>query len=215
MPALAVFYGTSYADVYAAIAGGPFDADRMRWSGGTLCALIPHPSRPTKSYSHWRSVGEHLKGLAASRAPFVIREATVDDSERLGELFDAYRRFYGRGADIGGATRYVRERLDGPTRFFIEHDGAAMRGFVHLLPSFDTLGMRPMWILEDLFVEPAARRSGVGSALLRHAEWFARETGASRLTLSTAHTNTTAQRLYEAHGWVVDQEFRYYHRMLS
>ncbi|HEX3549504.1 MAG TPA: GNAT family N-acetyltransferase [Candidatus Elarobacter sp.] len=145
----------------------------------------------------------------------MIREATVDDVERLGAMFDAYRRFYGRDGDVGAATRYVRERLNGPTRFFVGDESGTLRGFVHLLPSFDTLGMRPMWILEDLFVEPAVRRSGVGEALLRHAEEFARERGASRLTLSTAHTNATAQRLYERLGWVRDEDFRYYHRILG
>lgn len=142
----------------------------------------------------------------------MTRAANAGDVPQLAALFDAYRQFYGRAGDAGAARRYVGERLAGPTRFFVDREGEQLRGFVHLLPSFDTLAMRPMWILEDLFVDPAVRGSGAGSALLRHAETFAREDGASRLTLSTAHTNETAQRLYERHGWVLDREFRYYHR---
>ena len=145
----------------------------------------------------------------------MISEPAVDDVDGLAYLFDAYRRFYGRSADVVSARRYVQERLtDGPTRFFVDREGEVVRGFVHLLPSFDTLAMRAMWILEDLFVEPSARGEGIGAALLTHAEQFARETGASRLTLATAHTNTHAQRLYERHGWVLDNEFRSYHRSL-
>lgn len=145
----------------------------------------------------------------------MIFEPTVEDVDALAYLFDAYRRFYGRAGDVRSARRYVQERLaDGPTRFFGDREGDAVRGFVHLLPSFDTLAMSPMWILEDLFVEPGARGAGIGAALLTHAEQFAHETGASRLTLSTAHTNVSAQRLYERHGWVLDSEFRYYHRAL-
>lgn len=132
----------------------------------------------------------------------------------LAALFDAYRRFYGRAGDVASARQYVQDRLTGPTRFFVDLNGDTMRGFVHLLPSFDTLAMSPMWILEDLFVDPGARRAGIGAALLAHAEQFARETGASRMTLSTAHANTPAQRLYERHGWILDNEFRYYHRPL-
>ena len=145
----------------------------------------------------------------------MIRAATVGDVERLGALFDAYRRFYQRDGDAAAARRYVAERLDGPTRFFVDDDGETVRAFVHLLPSFDTLAMRPAWILEDLFVDPPARRTGAGEALLRFAERFARDGGASRLTLSTAHTNRIAQRLYERLGWVLDQDFRYYHRILD
>lgn len=145
----------------------------------------------------------------------VISEPTLKDVDVLAQLFDAYRRFYGRVGDLEGARRYVEQRLtEGPTRFFIEREGELVRGFVHILPSFDTLAMRPMWILEDLFVDSSARGMGIGAALLLHAEEFAREAGASRLTLSTAHTNITAQRLYQRNGWVIDDEFRYYHRML-
>ena|SRR5579884_1031867 len=144
-----------------------------------------------------------------------IKAAELGDAETLGELFDAYRRFYGRPAAPSAARRYVEERItNGPTRFFLSRAEGRTTGFVHLLPSFDTLKMAPMWLLEDLYVIPSARLSGTGTALLRHAEAFARETGASRLTLSTAHDNHRAQRLYERNGWVLDTEFRYYHRIL-
>ena len=142
----------------------------------------------------------------------MISEPTLDDVDGLAALFDAYRRFYGRAGDVSSARRYVQDRLTGPTRFFVDREGDTVRGFVHLLPSFDTLAMSPMWILEDLFVDPGARGVGIGAALIAHAEQFARKTGASRMTLSTAHTNSPAQRLYERNGWVIDKEFRYYHR---
>ncbi len=70
--------------------------------------------------------------------------------------------------------------------------------------------MTDAWILEDLFVDPNARRCGIGSALLRHTESFARRVGATRLSLATAHTNTQAQRLYEAHGYRLNDTFRTY-----
>jgi hypothetical protein len=55
------FYGTSYRDKYEQIAGGRFDANGVRWRGATLCALIAHPSRPTRSYAYWREYGEMLR----------------------------------------------------------------------------------------------------------------------------------------------------------
>jgi len=39
-----------------------FDADGLRWRGATLCALITHPSRPTRTYAFWREYGEMLRG---------------------------------------------------------------------------------------------------------------------------------------------------------
>jgi GNAT superfamily N-acetyltransferase len=145
-----------------------------------------------------------------------VDDATEGDADDVARLFDAYRVFYDRSSDVEGARRFITARLERrTTRFFLARIDAAAVGFVHLLPSFDTLAMRPMWILEDLFVEPSYRRRGVGSALLRHAEQFARDNGAGRISLTTAHTNATAQHLYVAEGYEADTVFRTYHRTLG
>jgi len=74
--------------------------------------------------------------------------------------------------------------------------------------------MRRLWILNDLFVMPGARKAGAGRVLLERAEHYATETGAKSLALSTQRTNLTAQRLYEACGWSRDEEFFHYSRSL-
>jgi ribosomal protein S18 acetylase RimI-like enzyme len=51
--------------------------------------------------------------------------------------------------------------------------------------------------------------------LLEAAADFGRSAGAVRLTLSTAHTNTSAQSLYEANGWLRDEVFRSYNLALQ
>jgi len=68
--------------------------------------------------------------------------------------------------------------------------------------------------LNDLFVEAAARRGGLGQRLLQAAAEFGRSAGAVRLTLSTAHTNLPAQSLYESNGWQRDEIFRSYYLAL-
>ena len=52
-------------------------------------------------------------------------------------------------------------------------------------------------------VAPAWRGRGVGSALMRAAEAWAREQGAERMVLDLAANNTGAQRLYERLGYQV------------
>jgi GNAT superfamily N-acetyltransferase len=61
-----------------------------------------------------------------------------------------------------------------------------------------------------LFVTEDARRQGIGGKLLRAARDHARTTGAVRLALSTAVTNTAAQALYERDGWRRDTAFHHY-----
>ena len=71
--------------------------------------------------------------------------------------------------------------------------------------------MTRLWVLNDLFVDPSARRAGVGRALLERTRAWAVETNARGLTLSTQVTNVAAQRLYESLGWQRDNVFLHYH----
>ena len=82
-------------------------------------------------------------------------------------------------------------------------------GFTQLYPSFSSVAARRIWILNDLYVLPAARGQGVGRAVLEAAKTHALATGAHRLDLSTAHDNP-AQKLYEAAGYTRDNHFHHY-----
>ena len=75
--------------------------------------------------------------------------------------------------------------------------------------------MRSIWILNDLFVAAEARHRGVGARLLQAARDHALQTGAVRLELATAVTNTTAQALYQRDGWRKNTEFLHYEYELA
>ncbi len=139
------------------------------------------------------------------------------DAEVLVPLVDAYRAFYGETPAPEATESFVRERFSkGDTQFFVARNGeGAAVGFAHLLFSLETIALAPIGILEDIYVAEAARGAGIGGALLDAAETFARKRGLRRLTLSTAHQNRTAQRLYLAHGYVPDQRFRSFNRFLG
>lgn len=141
-----------------------------------------------------------------------VRQATIHELEQLAPLFDAYRVFYGQPGDLPRATRFLRER-------FAQHDSVVLlavdeqgrgAGFVQLYPLFSSVRTARIYLLNDLFVAANARRRGVGAALMREAASYARAVGAAGMTLATAHTNATAQRLYEALGWQRDEDFREY-----
>jgi ribosomal protein S18 acetylase RimI-like enzyme len=151
-------------------------------------------------------------------ANYVIAPAAAADIPELAGLFDAYRVFYKAVSMPAESEAFVRGLMShGNTRFFLarEAKGGPAVGFVHLMPSINTVAMRPMWYLEDLYVAPSGRRRGVASALMQHAETFARETGAERLTLATAHDNHRAQSLYKRLGYVKEEHFWYFHRVLD
>ncbi len=149
----------------------------------------------------------------------MIEAATIADVTELSRLYIAYRIFYAKAPEELRATAFIHSRLaQASARYFLawEDSGAQRKAiaFMHLMPSTNTLAMRPIWLLEDLYVDPSARERGVATALLRHAEAFARETGAERLTLSTAHDNLAAQHIYKKLGYEREEHFWYFHRVL-
>lgn len=140
-----------------------------------------------------------------------VRQATAADLPVLVPLFDSYRQFYGQPADAPRAYAFLAERfLRAESVVFLAFDGAEAIGFVQLYPSFSSIRTAPLIILNDLYVDPAARRAGVGQALVEAATAHAREQDACGLVLSTATTNTPAQSLYERLGWVREMGFYEY-----
>ena len=131
-----------------------------------------------------------------------IRTATFADAEALGALFDAYRRFYGQPPAPHCAREFLQQRLrNGESRVLLaERDGAAV-GFAQLYPTWSSVRLGRLWILNDLFVEQGARRQGVARALLDAAAAFAREDGAVGIVLETARDNAAARALYRGAGW--------------
>lgn len=141
----------------------------------------------------------------------MVRRAGVEDVGLVAPMFDAYRRFYRAGSDVEGARRFLLERVErSQSVIFVAMDGEAAVGFTQLYPSYSSVSMAPIYILNDLFVVPDGRRRGVGRELLTAAAEFGRSAGVVRLALSTEVTNTTAQSVYESMGWKRDTTFYTY-----
>ncbi len=175
-------------------------------------------------------------------ASFIVRRAGRDDVAAVAPLFDAYRVFYGQASDPNAALAFLRTRFErsesvlflaeaaipakspasrtaarpgAPAAGASNATGRSLLGFAQLYPSFSSVSVAPIVILNDLFVAPEARTQGVARALLRRAEEHARETGAVRLVLTTARDNLRAQRVYEAAGWQRDEVFLTYTRTVD
>jgi GNAT superfamily N-acetyltransferase len=139
-----------------------------------------------------------------------IRCADANDLDALAPLFDAYRQFYEQPSDVAGAHAFLTQRLaSGESVVLIaERNGMAI-GFVQLYPIFSSVRMGRMWTLNDLYVEPDARRGGVARTLLDASCDFAREAGALGLQLETGKDNHTAQKLYRDAGWELETNLHF------
>ena len=142
-----------------------------------------------------------------------IREAALGDLDRLAPLFDAYRQFYSQPTDLALSRAFLAARIgQGESVVFLAERAGAAVGFVQLYPLFSSTASKPrrLWLLNDLFVVPAARGRGVGKKLMDRARKLAEDTGACAIELVTARTNLGAQALYEAVGYRRDDEFLRY-----
>jgi len=141
-----------------------------------------------------------------------IRRYESRDLDEVARLFNDYRIFYEQDSDIGAAERFIAERVrNNESVIFVADLGdKTLAGFCQLYPTFCSVAAAPIYILYDLFVASAARRSGVAKELLRAAIHQSKVDGKVRLDLTTGKQNFNAQALYEALGWERDELFYTY-----
>lgn len=145
----------------------------------------------------------------------VIERARAEDADRVAPLFDAYRQFYGCVPDLAGAREYLGQRLARGESVVLfaraltprPFPGADVVGFAQLYPSFSSVSMGPVVVLNDLFVLPSWRRSTVARSLIDETVRHAERVGAVRIHLSTQNTNEPALRLYHSLDFSPDVEF--------
>ncbi|MFC9707887.1 GNAT family N-acetyltransferase [Paenibacillus sp. NPDC056933] len=157
-----------------------------------------------------------------------IRRAELGDINEVAQLFNEYRMFYDQSTDRKGANEFIRARMlrkesviliaesevntdDGDESSFEDKPlSSGFAGFVQLYPSFSSVSMRPIWVLNDLYVHSEHRQRGIARKLLQAARQCGQESGAVRIMLSTAISNKKAQALYESEGYTLDTGFMYY-----
>lgn len=145
-----------------------------------------------------------------------IYQAQPQDIDTVLPLYLGYRRFYQVEENALQARDFILKRLqlNESVIFYAEIDGKAV-GFTQLYPLFCSLEMKRIWLLYDLFVDESARQQGVAQQLIARAEQLAKESDSAFIMLSTATDNTQAQALYEHNGFVRDNDFYVYNKLLK
>lgn len=142
-----------------------------------------------------------------------IRLAHADDDEfilALSERFVAFElppwrkrteTLSGIRADI---ARHLRDLPAGSHLFVAENDDGERCGFLHLQTQKDFFTGALNCHISDIVVAPQFDGRGIGSAMLAHAEHWAREHRCRFVTLSVFPGNELARKLYERHGYGVE-----------
>jgi GNAT superfamily N-acetyltransferase len=129
-----------------------------------------------------------------------IAPGQMDD---LLPLVAAYQRFYEAEEIDDERNRAFFARFLAPSE-----DGMLLgawrngdlAGYACLYWSFTSIVPAETVLLNDLYVDPAARGQGVGRALIEASAAVGRERDAQRLEWMTRLHNETAQRLYDSTG---------------
>jgi GNAT superfamily N-acetyltransferase len=86
--------------------------------------------------------------------------------------------------------------------------GSEVAAFALFFTNFSTFLAKPGLYLEDLYVRPAQRGSGLGKALLEYLGRLAAERGCGRFEWSVLDWNERAIRFYEGLGATVMPDWR-------
>ncbi|WP_180900425.1 GNAT family N-acetyltransferase [Martelella soudanensis] len=131
----------------------------------------------------------------------VIRSAAPTDKAAWLTLWQGYLAFYGTELDEA-VTAMTWSRIIDPTSPVFTRlavvDGV-IAGFATCILHPRTWAVEPACYLEDLFVDPASRGSGVGRALIDDLIATGRRDGWTNLYWHTNDDNATARRLYDSY----------------
>lgn len=142
-----------------------------------------------------------------------IIKATLEHLDLLSPLFVKYREFYGELSYPQASRDFLEKRLrreESVIYLALADDDSRLLGFCQLYPSFSSLSLKRVWILNDIYVAEDARRQLVADRLITQAKKMARETQAVRLRVSTSSNNDVAQKVYESIGFKEDTQFKNY-----
>jgi len=143
-----------------------------------------------------------------------IVQATLEHLDLLTPLFVKYREFYGELPFPDSSRAFLEKRLrrDESVIYLALHDedDNKLLGFCQLYPSYSSLSLKRVWILNDIYVAEDARRQLVADHLIQKAKKMARQTQAVRMRVSTSANNDVAQKVYESIGFREDTQFKNY-----
>ncbi|MEI8105722.1 MAG: GNAT family protein [Actinomycetes bacterium] len=133
-----------------------------------------------------------------------IRPARVTDEDALAALDRATWSTLTSPAPPPGAEWTFFDLKTVPADVLVALVERAVVGYVRLARATPLAASEHVLTINGVAVDAAARRQGVGGALLAAAASEARRRGARRLTLRVLGENAAARALYESAGFVVE-----------
>jgi GNAT superfamily N-acetyltransferase len=131
-----------------------------------------------------------------------IRPARPADGPRIVELIRLLARFENLPEPGDEDARRLLSHAFDERRleFWVAEEGGLVVAYAACFTTYSTFRARPTLFLEDLFVDPAARRRGAATELLARLRQVAGERGCGRFEWMVLDWNRDAQALYAGIG---------------
>jgi GNAT superfamily N-acetyltransferase len=133
----------------------------------------------------------------------VIRPVTREELGELLPLVRAYLDFYEVAPGDAEVRALCEALLDDPregVQLLARDDAGRAAGFATIFWSWSTLSAARIGVMNDLFVTPASRGTGLADALIAACAERCRAHGATALEWATALDNERAQTVYDRVG---------------
>ena len=139
-----------------------------------------------------------------------IIQASIEHLDDLAPLFDGYRVFYRQPSDLNSVKDFLKERLTKQDSvIYIAYINKVPVGFTQLYFLFSSVSMKPMYLLNDLYIDSNYRNKNIGTTLIDKAKIRCKEKDYKGILIQTEHTNP-AQHLYQRLGFVKDEDLAFF-----
>lgn len=148
----------------------------------------------------------------SNEANVTIRKAGPEDVPVLYRLIRELAEYEKIAHEVSATEETIRASLFGTrpaAEAVLASRGGEPAGFAVYFPNFSTFVGRPGIYIEDIYVRPEFRGTGIGGALLAHVARAARERGAGRIEFAVLDWNP-ARGFYERYGARAMSDWIYY-----
>lgn len=128
------------------------------------------------------------------------RALPIDAATVAHLLHDFNTEFDTPSPGVAALAKRLVTLLDEPSTFAVL-GGAPASGVALVTLRSNVWSDGPVALLDEMYVEPARRGSGLGSAILEHMIATCRELGVAEIEINVDESDADAMRFYERHGF--------------
>ena len=140
----------------------------------------------------------------------IIRKAELSDVKELTKLLSEFRAFYHQESNPDELQAFIKNRIKNrDSVIFVAAQNNELVGYAQLFPSFSTIKLSEIWILNDLFVLKSFRGKGVASEIINTVLRYAEMGQRRQVWLLTGSDNKHAQQFYNRKGFI-NTKFKHY-----